>query len=190
MDTEGAERTLIDRARKGDKDAFLVLYEQYFDRVFKFIFYKVSHQEEAQDIAQETFLKALKGIENFRGESKFVSWLFQIAKFTIMDYFRQKYRYPTVELQDYLAHDEAAFILEDNPHEEQNSFSGKVLEKEQLLESILQKLPENYRTVIECRFLQNLTLKETADTMKTTVGNVKILQYRALQKASQLAQHE
>lgn len=187
MDTEGAERTLIDRARKGDKDAFLLLYEQYFDRVFKFIFYKVSHQEEAEDIAQETFLKALKGIENFRGESKFVSWLFQIAKFTIMDYFRQKYRYPTVELQDYLAHDEASFILEDNP---ENPFPEKVLEKEQLLKSILQKLPANYRTVIECRFLQNLSLKETADTMKTTVGNVKILQYRALQKASQLAQHE
>ncbi|MBI2463353.1 RNA polymerase sigma factor [Candidatus Peregrinibacteria bacterium] len=174
------DKAFIERARNGDTEAFLRLYDLYFDRIFKFVYYKVGHHEEAEDITQDTFLKAIEGIKNFEGRSKFLSWLMQIAKFTIMDYFRHKYKYPTVELEDYLASFEDNFDFDDDSEAADQKF------KENKLRALLSKLPENYRQVLECRFLENLTLKETAERMQTNLNNVKILQYRALAKASQL----
>lgn len=175
------ESKFIDRARAGDKDAFLALYDVYFTKIFKFVYYKVGHQEEAEDITQETFLKALQGIHNFHGDSKFLSWLMQIAKFTIMDYFREKYKYPKVELQEYMVchTDDLDFDSEDEDDASDRHTSQ--------IHAILDTLPENYRKVLQCRFLENMNLQETAEAMKTTVGNVKILQFRALKKAAQMS---
>lgn len=176
------DKAFIELARNGDKEAFLRLYDLYFDKIFKFVYYKVGHQEEAEDITQDTFLKAIEGIKNFEGRSKFLSWLMQIAKFTIMDYFRHKYRYKTQELEDYLASFEDNFDFDDDSE----AVNEKL--KEDKIKSLLTNLPENYRMVLECRFLENLSLKETAERMHTTLNNVKILQYRALAKASQFTE--
>lgn len=172
------EKELVEKARIGDKDAFMELYNRYFHSVFTFVYFKVGNQQIAEDITQDTFLKAMKSIRNFEGKSKFRSWLTQIAKFTVMDYYRKKYRYTTVELEDYLASTPFSADL-DGEEAEREAIS---MEKENMARTVLEKLPENYRKVLEYRFLESLSLKETAVRLETTPGNVKVLQFRALKK--------
>lgn len=177
------EKSLIQQAKKGDKQAFLEIYNQFFDKVFRFIYFKLGSQAEAEDIAQETFLKAMDAIKNFEGKSTLQTWLIQIAKFTLMDYFRREYRYPTTEIQDYLV----STPFDYKPKEEIVERAGQIVGRERTLKDILEKLPEKYRATLECRFLKNLSLKETAEALKTNVTNVKVWQHRGLKKASQIS---
>ncbi len=177
------EKHLVEMAKNGDNDAFMSLYKIHFEPVYRFIYYKVGNEMEAEDIAQETFLKAYKAIHGFKGDAKFKSWLIQIAKYTIADYFRHKYKHPTIAIEDYLASDPFPYPEDD---EEKEEILKNQTQKELYLQNILSKLPEKYRNVIQCRFLENLNLEETAQKLSLTVSNVKILQYRGLKKLQQL----
>lgn len=176
------EHDLIQRAAKGDRAAFMKLYETYFQPVFRFISYKVGHRETAEDLTQDTFIKALQSLENFRGDSKFQTWVMQIAKFTVMDYFREKYHYQTVELEDYLASD-LPNLWEDDQDAENDDKKQK---KEALTHELLAKLPPNYRDILKKRFLDTMSLKECAEAMNITVNHAKVLQFRAIEKLRKL----
>lgn len=176
------EQNIIRRAVNGDREAFMKLYEAYFDTVFRFIHYKVGHRETAEDLAQDTFLKALASISNFRGDSKFQTWVMQIAKFTVMDYFRGKYQYQVVELEDYLASDRANLWEDDIDSAKEH----KNCKNEALLAKLLALLPPNYQAILKKRFLEAMSLKECAESMNITVNNAKVLQYRAIEKLKKL----
>jgi RNA polymerase sigma-70 factor (ECF subfamily) len=105
-------------------------------------------------------------------------WLFQVARTTIADYWRVYYRVSINSLEELL---EAGW--EGPAEEEPATISSRPLER---VQRILHALPEHYREVLTCRFLLNLSIKDTALRLSLTEANVKVLQFRALKRAAEL----
>src|SRR5437899_2687904 len=83
------EKSVIQQAKQGNEQAFGQLYELYFEKIYKFIFFRVSHKEIDEDLAEEVFIKAWTSIKTVKEES-FSGWLYQIAKNKVIDHYRQK----------------------------------------------------------------------------------------------------
>jgi RNA polymerase sigma-70 factor (ECF subfamily) len=158
------------------------LYEETLPIVFRYIYSKVGNREEAEDLTSQVYLKALRGLDDARDNSATQAWLFQVARTTIADYWRAFYRLRSNSLDDLLAAGWDSPIDVGQPVEDQSAAART--------RRILSHLPERYREVLSCRFLLNLSLKETAARMNLTEANVKVLQFRALKKASALTERE
>jgi RNA polymerase sigma-70 factor (ECF subfamily) len=160
------------------------LYETQATRIYRYIYRKVGNREAAEDVTAQVFMKAAQHLDTTRDEAGQIAWLFQVARTTITDYWRVYYRGPSVSLDSLLEtaeHGEFADVAADGAAD----LAAEDLAA-QRVQQILAQLPENHRQVLTLRFLQGCSLKETAAAMNTTEGNVKVLQYRALQKAGQL----
>lgn len=172
---------IIERAQKGDVQALSSIYKELCTPLFRFVAFRVGRREDAEDIAQDTLLAATQQIQSFRGDAKFINWCYEIAKRKIADYWRQHYK---VEMTEW----EERIQLSTPPDVEGEDLEelARVDSIETQVKLILDTLPENYRTVLHFRFLKNYTLQETADAMNISLSNAKVLQHRALKKASQL----
>jgi RNA polymerase sigma-70 factor (ECF subfamily) len=163
------------------KEAIQVAYEAYVEQIYRFIFFKVGNREDAEDITSQVFIKAANSLDVTQDERTQLAWLYQVARTTITDYWRQYYKGHTSSLNQL---EEASplhlaaepILLTGSQEEEPDEAAAKVL-------SILELLPDNYRRVLEFRFLHGYSLKETAQAMNITEANAKVLQHRALQKA-------
>jgi RNA polymerase sigma-70 factor, ECF subfamily len=178
---EQTARPNISNNTKTRKRAIQAVYEAYAEQIYKFIFFKVGNREDAEDITSQVFIKAANSLDIEQDERTQLAWLYQVARTTITDYWRLYYKGPTSSLEQieevaplHLAADP---IMLGNPEDEQpDQAAGKVRQ-------ILEILPENYRRVLEFRFLHGYSLKETAEAMNITEANAKVLQHRAIQKA-------
>lgn len=158
---------------------FQTFYQENLGLIYRYVYSKVGNREEAEDLTSQIFLKAVRGGDARRGAQSLQKWLFQVARTTIADYWRAHYRVATGSLDALLdagwegPADEAPAALSSPPHDR--------------VRRILQALPEHYREVLTCRFLLNLSVRETAVRMNLTEANVKVLQFRALKRAADLA---
>ncbi len=162
-----------------DRQKFHVFYQQNLAPVYRYVYSKVGNREEAEDLTSQIFLKAMRGIDQTREQQSLQKWLFQVARTTIADYWRVHYR-ATVNSLDALLEDG----WEGPVAEEEPAITTSPVERVQY---ILQCLPEHYREVLSCRFLLNLSIKETALRLRLSEANVKVLQFRALKRAAELA---
>lgn len=163
-----------------DKQEFQTFYEENVGLIYRYIYHKVGNREEAEDLTSHIFLKAVSSIDRERSRLSMQKWLFLIARTTMADYWRTHYRLPMSSLDELL---DAGW--EGPTAEEPTVASGSAADR---IQHILQALPEQYREVLQCRFLLNLSIKATALRMGVTVGNVKVLQFRALKRAADLEQ--
>ncbi len=171
---------LVSLAKKGDLDAFGQIYDHFIHRIFKFVRMKIQNQQEAEDIVQETFVKAYKGLGVLKLENlNFSAWLYRIASNTINDHFRRKYRTP-----DILAIDEN-FDLADQYSLEKEAVKLSDLE---IIKAAFQQLSPLYKQVLELRFLQDLSLDETAKIVNKSNLSVRLIQFRALKKVQLIIQ--
>jgi len=178
---EQTARPNISNDTETRKHAIQAVYEAYAEQIYKFIFFKVGNREDAEDITSQVFIKAANSLDIAQDERTQLAWLYQVARTTITDYWRLYYKGPTSSLEQieeaaplHLAADP---IMLGNPEDEQpDQAAGKVRQ-------ILEILPQNYRRVLEFRFLHGYSLKETAEAMNITEANAKVLQHRAIQKA-------
>ena len=151
------------------------LYDAVGERLYRFFYREVGNREEAEDLTGEVFLKAARLLDPSRDEASQLAWLRQAARTTLADHWRRWYRVPTAELDDL----PLPQLGTDDPPE--SSWPGH-----SALATLLARLPDNYRRVLELRFLEGYTVRETATALGLSVGNVKVLQYRAIQRAAQL----
>ncbi|MFH1207095.1 MAG: sigma-70 family RNA polymerase sigma factor [Patescibacteria group bacterium] len=173
---------LVSEAQKGDANALCQLYERYLSPLYRYCYAQCGHRETAEDLTSDVFMKMARRIGSFRGQSSFKNWLYAIAKRTVADYWRQHYRHPLIPLEDYHQNARAMPPLTGTDQEIELLASAN----ESHVKKILSSLPANYRQVLACRFLNNLTIAETAAALHETEANVKVLQHRALKKAAQL----
>jgi RNA polymerase sigma-70 factor (ECF subfamily) len=159
---------------------FQTFYQENVGQIFRFVYSKVGNREEAEDLTSQIFIKAVRSMDIERGSQSMQKWLFQVARTTIADYWRNYYRIPTSSLDELL---DAGW--EGPAEEEQMSVSS--LPGEQV-KRLLQALPEHYREVLSCRFLLNLSIRDTASKLGLSEANVKVLQFRALKSAAALEQ--
>jgi RNA polymerase sigma-70 factor (ECF subfamily) len=157
---------------------FQTLYQENLGLIYRYVYSKVGNREEAEDLTSQIFIKAVRGVDQERGMQSIQKWLFQVARTTIADYWRTYYRISTNSLEELL---EAGW--EGPADEEPAAASNQPAER---VKRILQALPQHYREVLTCRFLHNLSIKETALSMGLTEANVKVLQFRALKRAADL----
>lgn len=172
------ERGLVHRAVTGDQKALRVLHRRHLDDVYRFIYSKVGTRADAEDLTSQVFLKMLDGLGDYRGEGDFLSWLLGIARYTVADFWRDRYAVEEVPLERFL------FQLSAEPQRP----PAPNPEKRAWLERILEALPDQYRQVLELRFLRQCSVRETAQAMGITENYAKVMQHRALKKAEQLAE--
>jgi RNA polymerase sigma-70 factor (ECF subfamily) len=155
---------------------FQTFYQENVGLIYRFVYSKVGNREEAEDLTSQIFIKAVRGLDIERGSQSMQKWLFQVARTTIADYWRSYYRISTGSLDELLegGWEGPAEALRAPEHREMG----------ERVKRILAALPEHYREVLVCRFLLNLSIRDTAARMGLTEANVKVLQFRALKRAA------
>jgi RNA polymerase sigma-70 factor, ECF subfamily len=169
---------LVELARGGDCDAFGALYDHYHVAVYRFVYYRVGSVALAEDLTSETFFRALRGMGSFRWQGKdFGAWLMTIARNLTTDHFkagRTRLEYAT---EDMSPHDGAT--------EGPETAVLASLTNEALL-GALTELPHEQRECLVMRFLQGLSIAETAQVLGRSEGAVKQLQLRGVRNLAKL----
>ncbi len=164
------EESLVQRAKQHDQEAFAQLYEEHFDRIYRYVALRIGDKVEAEDMTQQVVLSALQSISSFRWKGiPFAAWLFRIAHNQVVDYLRKKQRRAAVPL------DESLVSSDSNPQ----LMAEHSLDIEQLL-LVTRRLTEAQREVISLRFAGELSIIEIAKIMGKSQGAVKALQHSAI----------
>ncbi len=166
--------SLVNKAKNGDSEAFGRLYDSFAQRIFKYIRLKVQVREQAEDILQEVFIKAFKGLNGLSMEGlNFSAWLYKIAGNAINDYFRKKYRTP-----DITPIDENFDIADSFSLQEDLEIKSSAEEAHRAFNEISPLC----RQVLELRYVQGLSLNEVAKILGKTNLAVRLLQFRGLRQ--------
>jgi RNA polymerase sigma-70 factor (ECF subfamily) len=177
-----ADRTrliaLVELARKGDSEAFGLLYDHYQSSVYRFLFYRTRSSTLAEDLTSETFFRALRSMNNFRWQGKdFGAWLMTIARNLATDHFKAGRTRLEMTTEDMGLHDDAT--------EGPESMVLAGLTNEILLKA-LTELPPEQRDCLVMRFLQGMSIAETAAVLGRSDGAVKQLQLRGVRNLAKL----
>jgi RNA polymerase sigma-70 factor (ECF subfamily) len=178
MTQDDSDQQLVERVQAGEKAAFDLLVRKYQHRVLKLVGRFVSDAAEAEDVAQEAFLKAYRALASFRGDSAFYTWLYRIAINTAKNALVSNRRRPVdfdLDLQDPEQYDRHARLKEGDTPE------GVLLTEEirNVVERAMEQLPEDLRTAIVLRELEGLSYEEIAEAMDCPVGTVRSRIFRA-----------
>jgi RNA polymerase sigma-70 factor (ECF subfamily) len=170
------EEDLVRRAQRREPEAFGQLYEEHFDRIYRYIMLRVRNQADAEDITQQVFLKALENIGSYRWRGMpFASWLFRIAHNLVVDYWKKKSREKVAAVAPEEIDEMAASPYDPAALAELN-FDMKQLA------AACDRLTEGQREIISLRFAGGLSVAESAKVMGKSEGAVKVLQHAALVK--------
>lgn len=182
-DVEGRRLiALVDLARSGDKEAFGQLYDHYHGSVYRFLYYRVGSAPLAEDLTSETFFRALRSMSSFRWQGKdFGAWLMTIARNLTADHFKAGRTRLEQSTEDMQTLDSTA----EGP--EQEVLTG--LTNEALL-AALGELPSEQRECLVMRFLQGLSIAETAEILGRSAGAVKQLQLRGVRNLAKVLPRE
>jgi len=182
------EAALVQRAQKGNLDAFNALLLHYQTQVYNLAWHLLHDEAAADDATQEAFISAYKGLAKFRGGS-FRAWLLRIVANACYDELRRRKRRPTVSWEDFGDMDDEA-----NPHlADGGPLPEQTLQQQELralLERTLAKLPEDQRMVVVLVDRMGLAYQEVADMLNTRLGTVKSRLARARTQMQQLLQEE
>ncbi|MGI5338778.1 ECF subfamily RNA polymerase sigma factor, BldN family [Streptomyces sp. CA-181903] len=169
---------LVERAQAGEAEAFGRLYDQYADTVYRYIYYRVGGRATAEDLTSETFLRALRRIGTFTWQGRdFGAWLVTIARNLVADHFKSSRFRLEVTTGEMLDANEVERSPEDSVLES--------LSNAALLEAV-RKLNPQQQECVTLRFLQGLSVAETARVMGKNEGAIKTLQYRAVRTLARL----
>ncbi|RLD26162.1 MAG: RNA polymerase [Bacteroidetes bacterium] len=175
------DQHLIDRTLEGDTRAFSSLVEKYQGYVFTIVLRMVKVREEAEEVSQDTFIKAFESLSGFRGESKFSSWLYSIAYRKALDRIRKNKRYKASELlEEITENDEGVFEnalqqLEDK-------------ERKEKIQQCIMQLPEVDAALITLYYFEEQSVKEMVAITKLSEDNIKVKLHRSRKKLFTLLQ--
>ncbi len=173
------EENLIQQAKEGDATCFGRLYDHYMSRIYRFIVLKVATKAEAEDLAHEVFTKAWRNMPRYTFQGfPFSSWLYQIARHQVIDYYRVKKEHQSLE----------------NANEEALSVAATLDQDTDLALSVgrvklaIKKLNSDQQDVILMRFVDDLSHREIAKAMKKSEGAVRLIQHRAIHELKKILQ--
>ena len=179
MSADVSDLSLVRRVQRGDKSAFDALVLKYQHKVVKLVMRYVRNPAEAEDIAQEAFIKAYRALPQFRGDSAFYTWLYRIAINTAKNAVVSRDRSPIDFDLDLQNSDESYDMqgrLKDSETPEALTLTEEI---RSTVNSAIDALPEDLRTAIVLRELEGLSYEEIADAMGCPVGTVRSRIFRA-----------
>lgn len=171
--TEDPERLQLELARNGDLDAFSVLVERYSARVYGVCYSYLGNRQDAEDTAQETFVKAFKAMRSYQFLSSFYTWIYRIAANTCMDFRRRSSKLSAVSLDEAMETDDSQVfwqIPDQGPLPDELAIQA---ETRQLIREGITKLPDFLQEIIILRDLEGLSYHELADLLNLSEGTVK-----------------
>jgi RNA polymerase sigma-70 factor (ECF subfamily) len=172
------EEALVKNAKRGDKKALSQLVSLYSDRIYHLGLRLTGSEQDAEDILQETFLTMLKNIHQFRGKSKFYTWLYRIAINIGLKKLQSKtHKYQHISIDDPDIDKVHSEQVQEWPRFDFESISIKRFRKK--MDEALEELPEIYRTVFILRDLHGLSTEDTSRIIQITPSNTKIRLMRA-----------
>ena len=176
--SEQLDEDLVLRVQRGDKSAFDFLVIKYQHRIIQLVNRYVKDPSEAQDVAQEAFIKAYRALGNFRGDSAFYTWLYRIAINTAKNYLVSRSR----RNSDYQVDIQDAEVFENAPQLQGMETPERHLLNQEIVDTIqeaIDKLPEDMRTAIMLREFEGMSYEEIAEAMDCPVGTVRSRIFRA-----------
>jgi RNA polymerase sigma-70 factor (ECF subfamily) len=178
MGADSADHELVERVQGGDKRAFDILVRKYQHKIVNLISRYIHDPSEAQDVAQEAFLKAYRALPAFRGDSAFYTWIYRIAINTAKNFLvAQDRRPPTDDIEAVDAEQiYGAVQLRETDTPEGLVLTGEI---ETTILRAIEDLPEDLRTAITLRELEGMSYEEIAETMSCPVGTVRSRIFRA-----------
>lgn len=172
------EQRWLELARKGDQQAFCRLVDAYQRPVISLTYRMLGTVEEAEDAAQETFLRAWSRLHQYNPEHKFSTWIFSIANHHCIDRLRKR-RVSVVSLED----TPVAFSVQGDDDRPEESLIGA--ESAQEMQALVELLPPEYRTPLVLRYWQECSYQEIAEVMDLSLPAVKSRLFRARQKLAE-----
>ena len=178
MGEQDLDEVLVKRVQAGERKAFDLLVRRYQHKVLGVISRYVADWAEAQDVAQESFIRAYRAIGNFRGESAFYTWLYKIATNTAKNWLvSQGRRPPTDDVQvDDAVHLDAAVRLKDSSTPERELLRQEI---ERTVFETVEALPDELRQAITLREVEGLSYEEISERMECPIGTVRSRIFRA-----------
>ncbi|WP_347986830.1 RNA polymerase sigma factor RpoE [Methylomonas sp. AM2-LC] len=176
--SEDLDQDLVRRVQQGDKSAFDLLVIKYQHRIVHLVNRYVKDPHEAQDVAQDTFIKAYRALADFRGESAFYTWLYRIAINTAKNYLLSRTRRHSefeLEMQD-AEQVENALQLKDMHTPEDQLMNEQIVE---VIKLAIENLPEEMRIAITLREFEGMSYEEIAEAMDCPIGTVRSRIFRA-----------
>ncbi len=176
------EADLVDRARRGELEAYDELVRRYQERIYATIYHMTANHEDANDLAQEAFIKAFQALKSFKGGSSFYTWVYRIAVNKTINFLKQRKNRAQMSLNDLDLHAEhdpdlVALISEKTPRRDIN-----LAELQEKLNDAMQKLSEPHRLVVTLHDIQGLSHEEIAEIMECNIGTVRSRLFYARQQ--------
>ena len=176
------DETLVARTQKGDSAAFDVLVGRYKERLYATVYHMTSNHEDANDLVQDTFIKAFKSIESFRGHSSFYTWVYRIAVNRTINFLKRRKnrnQYSLDDLESSIQTDPD--LVEMMSHATPRREAG-LTELQVKLNESLQKLSEPHRAVVTMHDIQGMTHADIAKVLKCSEGTVRSRLFYARQQ--------
>jgi RNA polymerase sigma-70 factor (ECF subfamily) len=176
------EQLLVKQAREGDLTAYDELVRRYQERIYATVYHMTSNHEDANDLAQEAFIKAFQALKSFKGGSSFYTWVYRIAVNKTINFLKQRKNKSQISLNDLdfnAEHDPdlVALISEKTPRREIN-----LSELQERLNTAMLKLSEPHRLVVTLHDVQGLSHEEIAEIMDCNIGTVRSRLFYARQQ--------
>ena len=176
------ESELVKRARRGDLAAYDDLVRRYQERIYATLYHMTSNHEDANDLAQEAFIKAFQALKSFKGGSSFYTWVYRIAVNKTLNFLKSRKNRAMFSLNDVDFNAEnnpdlVALISEKTPRRE-----AGLTELQEKLNEAMQKLSEQHRLVVTLHDVQGLAHEEIAQIMDCNVGTVRSRLFYARQQ--------
>jgi RNA polymerase sigma factor (sigma-70 family) len=165
----------IDKILQGETNAFAVLVDSYKDMIFTLALKMVKNREEAEEVAQDTFIKIYNSLSKFKGDSKFSTWIYKIAYNTCLDRLKKNKKQDlNISIDEFSAHliktiDNALSALEDN-------------ERKQTIQNCLNLLPREENFLLTLFYFEDQSLEEIGKIMNINANNIKVKLFRSRQK--------
>jgi len=161
------EKDLVEKAKVGDEHAFMELVRIHKDTIFRLALRILNDRDEAEDAAQEAFIKAYQSIGSFRSEALFRTWLYRITINVVRNI--RKARRKMVPLEDVIAHKDDPLVLIQSREEQKE------------LEGVIAQLPFRQKTAVVLRIQQGLSFKDVAVSMGCTTGGARSHYFQGIQ---------
>ena len=169
------ENILIDSIKNGDTNAYAKLVDRYKDLVYTLAIRMLKNREEAEEIAQDTFIKVFKSLDKFKGDSKFSTWIYRVAYNTCLDAIKKNKKH-----QNDVAIDEYTFNKLDTID---NALENIIKEERSvLIKNCINKLPEESSVILTLFYFEELSLEEISKVINIEANTVKVKLFRARKK--------
>lgn len=162
------------KAKNGDAEAYAQIFDILADSIYKFLAFRLQSKEDAQDLTSQVFLEAWQGIKRYDGKRSFKTWIFSIARYTLIDFYRS---HKTTASLDAVT--DLAGKTDIQAEAETKSDMDFVI-------SEMNRLPELYQTILKLRFLDELEYSEIAEMTGKTENSVRVIVKRGLDRLKKL----